>query len=429
MTVLTTRDLGLPSAVSRFTGNFATALQLTSSGLQTLAGIVTGKVKRYQGLRAMIEQFYRSLRDGLPGPVTAEDGLLNVRLMNQIKESCEPVRKSRAGVTRAPLATRPRILVTGGSGFLGGRLVETLSEKDVAVRATTRLMSRARQIPQVEWAQCDLAREDQLRSALCDVETVFHCAALCGAPGSLRDYEEANVAGTLRLLRLATEAGVRNFIYVSSMSVYAPPGDPEAVLDESAPLDERAQERGSYTRTKLAADRAVLEYAGQHRWPRIVVLRPGTIYGPGAKLPTGRFQLPSPSTRPVVVGSRRTPAGLVYVDDVVDAMIAAAGSRVPSGSVYNLVDSADRDQGELARTLYQVSGGRIRPLFAPYPLVWTAMLGVDLLALMRQRKLGTARYRLQRTLAPMRFECAAARRDLAWHPRVPLAVGLGRVLN
>jgi nucleoside-diphosphate-sugar epimerase len=286
----------------------------------------------------------------------------------------------------------------------------------------------------VEWVQCDLAREDQIRSALCDVDTVFHCAALCGAPGSLREYEEANVEGTLRLLRLAADTGVRNFIYVSSMSVYGAPRDPNSSLDETSPLDERAFERGAYTRSKLAADRAVLDFARRHRtpahrWPRIIVLRPGTIYGPGAKVPVGRFQLPSPNARPLITGSRRIPAGLVYVDDVVDGMLAAAHSEVPTGSIYNLVDSADCDQEQLARTLQQVSGGRIRPRFAPYLLVWAAMLGLDLISLVRHRKLGTARYRLQRTLAPMRFECTAARKDLGWQSRVPLAVGLGRVLD
>jgi nucleoside-diphosphate-sugar epimerase/predicted dehydrogenase len=434
MAVVTTRQSGLPSALVRFTGNFATAFDLARSGVKTLVGIATGKVKRYQGLRTIIDRFYSSIRQGLTPPVSAEDGLLNVRLMDQIKEACEAARKQRPSSGGEHVRNQPRVLVTGASGFLGGRLVEVLSGQGTAVRGAIRLLSRARQLPGVQWVQCDLAREDQIRSALCDVDTVFHCAALCGAPGSLQEYEEANVEGTMRLLRLAAEAGVRNFIYVSSMSVYGAPRDADSPLNETSPLDERAAERGPYTRSKLAADRAVLDFARRqrapaHRWPRIIVLRPGTIYGPGAKLPMGRFQLPSSNARPLIAGSRRIPAGLVYVDDVVNAMLSAAQSEVPTGSVYNLVDSADCDQEQLARTLSQVSGGRIQPRFAPYPLVWTAMLGLDLLSLVRYRKLGTARYRLQRTLAPMRFECAAARRDLSWWPRVPLAVGLARVLD
>jgi nucleoside-diphosphate-sugar epimerase/predicted dehydrogenase len=431
MTVLTTQSTGLPSALTRFTGNFATALQLARSGMATLIGIVRGKMKRYQGLRTIIELFYQSLREGLPLPVPAEDGLLNVRLMDQIKGACEGAQKPRPAPSQMSPGTQPRILVTGASGFLGGRLVETLAAQGTAVRATTRLLSRTKPLPGVEWVRCDLTRDDQLGSALCDVETVFHCAALCGAPGSLQEYQAANVEGTIRLLRQAALAGVKNFIYVSSMSVYAAPEESHSVLDENAPLDERASERGAYTQSKLAADRVVRDFARQHRngrAPRIVVLRPGSIYGPGAKLPLGRFQLPSSNTRPLIAGSRDIPAGLVYVDDVVTAMLVAAQSAVPTGSVYNLVDSTDT-QDELARTLSQVSGGRIRPMFAPYPLVWAAMLGFDLVSLARHQKLGTARYRLRRTLAPMRFECTAALKDLGWRPRVPLVTGLARALN
>jgi nucleoside-diphosphate-sugar epimerase len=349
--------------------------------------------------------------------------------MDQVKAACEDIRKERPTLTLEHETLHPTILVTGASGFLGGRLAEVLASQGTAVRAATRLVSRARALPGVQWIKCDLGREDDLRRALTDVDTVFHCAALCGAPGTLADYEQANVHGTVRLLKLAAAAGVRNFIYVSSMSVYAAPETANAVLDETAPMDARAEERGAYTRSKLAADQAVLDYARRHLSPRVVVLRPGTIYGPGANVPVGRFQLPSSSQRPVIVGGPDVPTGLVYVDDVVEALISAARSGVPTGSVYNVLDSTDSDQAELARTLRHVTGGRIRPVFAPYPLVWIMMLAVDLVSLVRQRKMGTARYRLRRTLAPMRFECAAAQRDLGWRSRVSLAEGLNRVLN
>jgi nucleoside-diphosphate-sugar epimerase len=290
-------------------------------------------------------------------------------------------------------------------------------------------VSRARALPGVEWVQCDLANEEELRVALRNIETVFHCAALNRAPGSLEEFEDANVRGTLRLVRIAADAGVKTFVHVSSMAVYAAPDASGTILDESSPYDGRAAERGAYTRSKLVADAALLEYARRELSPRIIVLRPGTMYGPGARLPVGRFQLPSSRERPLVAGSRRVSAGLVYVDNVVDAMLAAARSGVPTGSIYNLVDSADCDQEELARTICELSEGRIRPVFAPYPLVWVAMLALDLVSLVRTGQIGTRRYRLQRSLAPMRFECAAARNDLGWQPRVTLAQGLARVLE
>jgi predicted dehydrogenase len=93
MTVLTSRENGRSAALARFTGNFSTALALTRSGVRTLYGIATRKVKRYQGIRTLVARFYQSLREGAAPPVPPEHGLLNVQLMDQIKEACQGARK------------------------------------------------------------------------------------------------------------------------------------------------------------------------------------------------------------------------------------------------------------------------------------------------------------------------------------------------
>ena len=256
---------------------------------------------------------------------------------------------------------------------------------------------------------------------------------MSGPPGTLKEYEEANVEGTLRLARLCARAGVKNLVYVSSLSVYENPRGRNRYLDESTAYDERAADRGIYTQSKLGADKALLEYVnhrnGKPASLRVIVLRPGTIYGPGAPLPIGRFKLPSSNHRPVIAGSHRVPMPLTYVDNLIDVMVAAARSQIPTGSIFNVVDSPEMDQGEVTRTLRKVSGGRIRPIHLPYPMVWTMMLGVDLLSLARKRTPGTARFRLKRTLADMRFTCTAARKELGWEPQVSLSEGLSRVLE
>jgi predicted dehydrogenase/nucleoside-diphosphate-sugar epimerase len=426
-TILTRRNAGLPSLVDRFTANFRAGASLMWSGTSVAFGIVAGKVKPYMGVRGLVQAFYDSLEKGTAPPVLPEDGLLNLRLMDQIKSSCNAFVKTRE-IPAVPSSSvvAPTVLVTGASGFLGGHVVDRLSSEG-PVRAMTRLISRARSMPNVQWIQCDLGKEDDLRRVLDGIETVFHCAALAGPPGSLQDYEEANVKGTVRLARIAAESGVKTLVYVSSLAVYGIPKR-SPFVDETAPYDERAGDRGFYTQSKLAAEKAILEYAAEHASPRVLVLRPGTIYGPGAKLPLGNLQLPSSSRRPIIAGSRRVPTALVYVENVVDAMLAAANSDVRTGSVYNVVDS-DVNQGDLARTLNEVSHGYIRPVFVPYIVVWSLMLGVDLLSLIRRSRWGTARYRLDRTLANMRFKCVAAQQELKWTARVPLADALAHTVE
>ena len=429
-TVVSSVVSGLPGFVSRLTSNFSAASKLTKASAGVILGITAGKIKRYMGIRTLVSEFYRSLREGGETPVTVEDGVLTVQQMEQIKGACDGLLKQRIiAHSTSVQVSRPRVLVTGACGFLGGHLVKRLSADGVPVRATTRLISRAEATPGVEWVQCDVAREDDVSRALVGVETVFHCAGMVGPPGSAQDYENINVKGTTNLAQLAARTGVKNLIYISTLSVYGTmPGT--KYLHENAPYDPRAKDRGVYTHTKLEAERALLDFVsrqnGDRGTPRIIVLRPGSIYGPGAALPLGRFTLPSSINRPIITGSRRVPMPLVYIDNMIDALLAAERSVAPTGAIYNIVDAADLDQGAVADALRTASKGRIRPIFLPYPLVWTLMLGVDLASLVRGRKLGTARYRLKRTLADMRYQCTAARRDLGWEPRVSFNEGIGR---
>jgi nucleoside-diphosphate-sugar epimerase/predicted dehydrogenase len=429
-TVLSSRDSGLPSFVNRFMRNFTTALKLTGASTATTFGVATGRIKRYMGIRALVAEFYRALREGSAPPFSPDEILVNIRLMEEIKTRARQVAKKRI-TTRRPRKAEspPRVLVTGASGFVGGRLVERLSQDGVSVRATTRLISRAKKLPNVEWIECDLTRDEDARRAVDGVEIVFHCAAMAGSPGSLEEYDAVNVDATLTLTRLAAEAGVRNLVYLSSMSVYGVPPRGTSLVDEKAAYDPRAAERGVYTQSKLRAEQALLEYTARHATPRVIVLRPGTIYGPGAALPVGLLRLPSTNRRPIITGGRGVPVALTYIDNVIDAMLAAGESEVATGSVYNVVDSADFDQGDVCRYVRELSGGQIRPVVVPYAVVWSMMLGVDLMGLARHRELGTARFRLKRTLAHMRASSEAARRELGWEPRVSLAEGLTRVLQ
>ncbi len=427
MSLQVTRRSGLPSIVSRFGGDLGTAKQLVVSTGATILGMATGRIKRYPGVRRLVAAFYGALREGAATPVSIEDGILNVTLLDGIKASCAASLKRRVTVVVPVLSPDgPRTLVTGATGFVGGRLVDRLAKDGISVRATTRLAARAREIKGVEWVRCELASDDDVRAALVGIDTVYHCAALVGRPSSLKEYEAVNVEGALRLARLSAEAGVKQFVYLSSIGVYAMPRARKPFIEESHPYDARVAERGAYTQTKLAAEKAILEFAATHPVPRIVVLRPGAIYGPGVELPVGRFKLPSSFARPVVIGGRRVPMPLAFVDNVVDAMVLAAGSDCASGRVFNIVDESGLDQGGVARALRQASDGKIRTMFLPYAVGWLLMRGVDLATFALKRQSGTAGYRLARTVADMRFRCESARGELGWTPRVSTLDGLTR---
>ncbi len=420
---------GLPSVITRFTNDLSTARQLVGGVFGTGFGMATGRVKRYPGIRRLVAAFYRSIAEGGPSPVPEEDGLRNVILLERIRLAASRFAKTRVSLASGPASIAPRVLVTGATGFVGRSLTERLSSDGVPVRATTRLAARVQPRPSIQWVRCDLGRDSDLRTALEGIETVYHCAAVVGSPSSPEEYKRVNVDGTLRVANLAAEAGVKRLVYLSSIGVYATAGRFHGDIDESFPYDARAAERGPYTQTKLEAERALLDWVRSHPSVRVVILRPGTIYGPGAELPVGRLKLPSSNARPFVAGGGGVPMPLAYVANVVDAMLAAAGVDVPTGSVFNVVDAPDADQGAVRRALRTASNGRIRPVFVPYPIVWSLMLALDFLSAARGKGVGTNRYRLKRTLAPMRFPSLAARGTLGWRPRVAIEEGLRLTLD
>ena len=206
------------------------------------------------------------------------------------------------------------VLITGATGFIGGRLAEVLIlGRDVRVRALVRDFSHASRLARfpVRMIPGDLLDEESVDRAVAGCEVVFHCA---------HDFRssEANLAGTRLLAQACLRHGVRRLVYTSSISVYEPlpPGD----LDESK---EASPSGWTYKDDKIAAERLLLKFHRESGLPVTIIL-PTIVYGP-----FGRAWTDGPVThlRKARVVLPRDSAGrcnALYVDDCVDALILAA---------------------------------------------------------------------------------------------------------
>jgi UDP-glucuronate 4-epimerase len=246
---------------------------------------------------------------------------------------------------RAP-EIQGRVLVTGCAGFIGSHLTEHLLGKGtsvVGVDSMTNYYAREtkkenmhsfRDHPGFEFRRVDLSR-DPLDGLLNGVESVYHLAAQPGVRGSFgtgfQRYVRQNITATQRLLEAAIQLPLRSFVYASSSSVYG--------NDPPFPTTEEATKHpvSPYGMTKVATEELAGVYFRTHGIP-VVGMRYFTVYGPRQRpdMAFARFIWQGLLGHPVTIfGDGRQERDFTYVDDAVEATIAAAVHGRPGG-VYNI---------------------------------------------------------------------------------------------
>jgi nucleoside-diphosphate-sugar epimerase len=224
--------------------------------------------------------------------------------------------------------------VTGGSGFIGGRLIERLVRDGHSVRALARSDAAASRVASLgaEPVRGDLADVEAMRSGAQGCELAFHAAATLGDFGRPEDFERGNVQGTSNALGACADAGVTRFVHVGTEAALMA-GQPLVEVDEDAPL--RPDSPVLYSATKARAEQAVR--AANREGFATVVVRPRFVWGRGdtTLLPAmvelvraGRFAW---------IGGGRHRTAITHVDNTVEGLMLAA-TRGRPGSAYFVTD-------------------------------------------------------------------------------------------
>ncbi len=221
--------------------------------------------------------------------------------------------------------TNAKILVTGATGFIGGRVAERLVvEHGARVRALVRNFGRAARLARfpIELAQGDLRSAESIDRAVAGCDYVFHCAY--GSDGEDDARRVVNAQGTRHVLDAALKHGVKRVVHTSTVTVY---GDtPDGPLDESAP---RRKTGFAYADSKIEAEEAALGYLP--RGLSVAIVQPTVVYGPfGNTFTTKPLQMLK-SGRVILINDGDGLANLVFVDDVVSAMFVAAVHEAAHG--------------------------------------------------------------------------------------------------
>jgi 2-alkyl-3-oxoalkanoate reductase len=375
------------------------------------------------GIHAGASDFARAVLERRAPAVPPEEGRRMVALMEAVSHRADADAERVFAARVEPLAPVD-VLVTGAAGFLGSALVKRLVSERQTVRVLVRRQpSWLAELPGVQVVIGDLGDPEIVDHAVAGVRTVYHLgAAMRGGPESFR-------AGTTVAVRNIIESCLKHktakVVYVSSLSVMDHAGRPDdLVLREDSPYEPLPNLRGLYTQTKLEAERAILDAVAKRGLPA-VLLRPGQIFGPGAERvpPNGVIAI---AGRWLLVGNGEAPLPLVYVDDVVDALLMAGTRGDVVGKTFNVVDTSPISQNEYVAAYKAKLGAAAKVVRVPVGVMMLLAWGVELLGKALKRDVPLSRYRV-RSLRPLaNFDTSAARGILQWQPRVGTKDGLRR---
>jgi nucleoside-diphosphate-sugar epimerase len=324
------------------------------------------------------------------------------------------------------------VVVTGGSGFVGTALTRRLLGLGCKVRVISRFAESAaraaltgtREAGALEWFCGDIADAASVRAAFAGARYVFHVAALVNSPAPRAVFERANVQATENICALSLAARVAKLIHVSTCDVFGLPRGAEIITEETP----YRPWREPYADSKIRAAEVVKAYQAQSLVSSIVY--PGWVYGPGdrAFIPALRRQLES-GLMPLW-GPEGFEIHLVFVEDLVDGLVQAAGSAADNEDFLILDDASGIEMADLCghiATHFKLSYRKLEvPYAAMHAVAWLSQQAARLGFLDKPPITTTD---VKSFGHSFKYSAAKARRVLGWAPRTPVSEGLKAALH
>jgi nucleoside-diphosphate-sugar epimerase len=322
-----------------------------------------------------------------------------------------------------------RVLVTGASSLIGIGVVRSLASRgDEVVCLQRRRAVELDDVHGVEQVLADIRSPDAVTAAAVGCDAVVHLAAKVGVVGSWDDYRAVNVDGTAHVLAAAERAGIGRVVHVSSPSV-AHGGEPIVGAGAERPVVGRSA--AWYPESKAMAELLALDAVSDRLG--VVAIRPHLVWGPGDTQLVGRIVDRARAGRLALVGGGRSLVDTTYVDNAVDALVAALDAVGPdaqcSGRAYVVANGEPRTIRELVAGICAAADVPFAPRDVPLRAgiaagavverIWPWLRRDDEPPLTRflAEQLGTAHW----------FDPRPARDDLGWTPAVGIDEGLRRL--
>ena len=312
-----------------------------------------------------------------------------------------------------------RVLITGATGFVGSRLTASMdaSNRSIQFRLVTRRPPSGR-IPNAEEIRVDgISGDTDWADSLLNVDVVIHLAARVHVMDDisvdpLSEYRLVNVQGTLNLARQAAKAGVRRFIFLSSIKVNGEETAPGECFSESSkpnPVD-------PYGVSKHEAEEGLREIC-EKTGMEYVIIRPPLIYGPGVKANYQRLVQAVKRGFPLPFGCINNKRSMLALDNLIDFIIFTTSEPRAANQTFLLSDGQDLSSKELVTKIALALG--LPPRILPVPAVLLKVLGIFL----------GKRTAIDRLLGSLQIDSSKARALLGWKPPISVDEGIARTVT
>ncbi|HXG31060.1 MAG TPA: NAD-dependent epimerase/dehydratase family protein [Thermodesulfobacteriota bacterium] len=323
-----------------------------------------------------------------------------------------------------------KAVITGGTGFIGGRLVADLIARGHRVRCLVRRTSKIEGLKKmgVELCYGDLSNPDSFNELTGGGDVVYHLAAMVSDWGPREEFYKINVEGTRNLLIASKESGVKRFVYMSTAGVlwkYDFWGVRDMIdIDESYPYPESYNNH--YNESKAEAERAVMGFF-RDTGLEAVIIRPSGVWGAGDMVILPRLVKAAKKGILLSVGRGNSLVSPCHVENLVRALILASASENAAGKIYFVNDGMKIEHLAFISRLLKAVGIDWSPrLSIPYSIAYGLASFLELCARISgsKRPPVLTRFAVAALAGSRTYSIERARRDMGYEPVIGLEEGL-----
>ena len=305
-----------------------------------------------------------------------------------------------------------RILLTGFSGFVGTRLISELGSRELALLGRHQPSKLA-----FPFFRTELNTVSDYSEALSDVSVLIHCASRVhmmneSVPNPLMSYREINTFGTLNLARQAAEAGVKRFIFISTIKVNGESTSEFNVFRH----DDKVNPEDAYGISKTEAEIGLNQIATQTEM-EVVIIRPPLVYGPGVKANFAAMMKLAKKNLPLPLGAIHNKRSLVALDNLVDLIVTCIDHPNAANQTFLVSDDQDVSTTELLQLMTRAAGKK--PWLLPVPISWLRFVG----------KLTGKSAVIDRLCGNLQVDITHTKETLGWKPPITVEEGIRRCFS